>query len=180
MTDQTQWVTVAIILRPHGLGGALVLKPLTRNPDDLLDASLDTLHLRLRGKVGKSLEVERFSVHKGQPLVWFKGIEDRTAAEAYIGYELVIPESDRWELEDGQYYFDELEGLQVFTESDDQPLGPVLRIHEGAAHDYLVIAHPNKPGQEVLVPFVQPDCVRSIDLDAGRIVVRLPDGLLDL
>jgi len=180
MSETADWVTVAIVLRAHGLGGALVLKPLTRTPDEFLDAPLEEVRARLRGRLGPSLKVTRLSIHKGQPLIYFEGYEDRTQAETLVGYELVIPESERWDLEDGQFYFDELEGLAVVEEGTGRSFGPVRRVQEGGGHDYLVIAHPDKPGQELLVPFIQPDCVRSVDLEAGQVVVALPEGLLDL
>ncbi|MBI1293105.1 16S rRNA processing protein RimM [bacterium] len=180
MSDATEWVAVAIILRPHALGGALVLKPLTRTPEEFVEAPLETVYPRLRGRVGGPLTIERLSIHKGLPLVWFSELEDRTAAEALVGQELVIPEDELWDLEEGQFYHDELAGLTVVDAVSGREYGPVLSIADGTAHDFIVIAHPDKPGAKLMIPFVQGVIVMSIDLDARRISVTLPDGLLDL
>jgi 16S rRNA processing protein RimM len=180
MSERQEWVAVAIIIRPHALAGALVLKPLTRTPEEFVEAPLETVYPRLRGKVGAPLTIERLGLHKGLPLVYFAGVKDRNAAEALLGQELVIPEDERWELEEGQFYHDELVGVAVEDEASGTVLGAVLRIQDGPAHDFIVITHPAKPGSELLIPFVQDVIVRSIDLDARRILVTLPDGLLDL
>jgi 16S rRNA processing protein RimM len=63
----------------------------------------------------------------------------------------------------------------VLTE-DGGEVGRVLRVETGPAQDLWVVGD---GGREHLVPAV-PEIVRDVDLAARRVVIRPPDGLLDL
>ena len=90
-------------------------------------------------------------------------------------------EDDLPPLDDGEVYLHDLIGLAVFEVGEDEqpheaPLGTVRDVLEGGAQ--LLFAVARKGESDVLVPDV-PEIVRAIDLDAGYILVALPDGLLD-
>ena len=78
--------------------------------------------------------------------------------------------------EHGSYYWHDLVGLEVVN-LDDYLWGPVVRILPTGAHDVMEIATEQRG--KVLIPFVQPDVVRSVDLDAGRILVDWPEDWVD-
>ena len=179
MNDPERWVAVGVIGRPHALGGAFLVRPLTRTIDDFLDAPFEQIYLRARGQVRGPFRIEKLSLHKGYPLMQMEGVSDRSAVEAIRGGELLIPEEERWELPEGQFYEDELIGLPVFDERSGRELGAVLRTAEGPAHDYLVTAHPDDPRRDLMIPKV-PEFVLGIDTEARRIDVRLPEGLLEI
>lgn len=177
------WVAVALVARPHALRGAVLLKTLVGTPEEFAEAPLERVFLRRRGLVEEQpLKIARMAIHKGMPYVFFDGVTDRNAAERLLGAELVIPREELWEPaeddEDG-YRAEELEGLDLVDEQTGTSFGPVLRWQEGAAHDYLVFENPRRPGTEVLLPFVD-EFVKTIDPEARRATVRLPEGLLDL
>jgi len=176
---EQQWVTVAIVLRPHALGGGLVLKPLTRTLEEFMEAPLERVFARRRNQILRELKIEGLSVHKNAPLAYFEGLEDRNAVEELIGCELVIPESERWPLPEGVYYEDQLVGLEVVDGSTGEVYGKVLKIVEGSAHDFIVFPNPRDERKEVMLPKV-PQFVSHIDLTAGQVVVSLPEGLLEL
>lgn len=180
MKPTESWVAVAVVIRPHGLRGALMLKALTRTQEELLEAPLEVVHLRQRGRILQTLTLTRLGLHKGLPMAYFEGVADRTAAEQLVGCELVIPEDERWDLEEGQFYHDELIGIAVVERSTGRSLGTVLRVMDGPAHDYLVFPHPDGSGREVLLPFVHDVFVLLIDMEERRVEVALPEGLLEL
>jgi 16S rRNA processing protein RimM len=179
MTTPPDWVAVAIMVRPHALGGAFVLKALTRTPEDLLDAPLEKLHVRRRNQIIGTLTLTSLSIHKNLPLARFEEITDRTAADQYVGCELVMPADEIWDLDEGRFYYDELVGLELIDATSGVSYGAVLRVDEGAAHDYLVFAHPVRKGQTVLLPFVHDVFIREVSLEDHRVLVTLPDGLLE-
>lgn len=70
-------------------------------------------------------------------------------------------------LEEGEFYWTDLEGLRVETVSG-KPLGVVDYLFATGANDVMVV----KDGKrERLIPFVRERVVTRVDLDAGVVVV---------
>ena len=95
------------------------------------------------------------------------GVEDREGAMALIGADIHVDRALLPAAEDGEYYWADLEGLDVVT-VDGLPLGRVNHLFATGANDVMVVRGGER---EHLVPFVSGTYVRSVDLDAGRIVV---------
>ncbi len=178
-TNETDsWVAVARVLRPHGLRGTFRLKPLTRDLDDLLEAPVRTFHVRRGSTIEGTLTVDSMKLAKDVILAKFQNIKDRSEAEKYINTDLVISEAERWDLPDGQYYIDHLEGIDVRDAKTGQVIGKVKTAREGAAHDYLVLELEAVPGKETLLP-IHPEFVKRIDIGGKFAEVTIPEGLLD-
>jgi len=94
------------------------------------------------------------------------GIEDRTQAESLIGCRIFIDPQQLPDLNDGEYYWSDLIGLEVETQAA-EPLGVVAEMLETGADDVMVV----KGDRERLIPFVLDEIVTEIDLDKGRMVV---------
>lgn len=98
--------------------------------------------------------------------VRFDGVEDRNAAAQLTGFELCVPRSALQPPPADSWYWRDLMGLSVVT-VDGAPLGQVERLIETGAHDVLVVTGE----RERLIPFVYPQIVKRVDVDAGRIDV---------
>jgi 16S rRNA processing protein RimM len=123
------------------------------------------------------LTVEHTRWHSGRLLVRFAGVPDRTAAEALRGTLLVADSSTSVSPADDDEFWDhDLVGLRV-TAADGTALGEVTDVLHPPGPPLLTVRRPG--GAELLVPFVR-DIVPTVDLAGGRIVVALPDGLLEL
>lgn len=179
MTGPDDWVIVAIIGRPHALRGGVAVKPLTRTIDDFVNAPLEKVHLRRDGRFLGMKTIETIHNHSGTPIVFFKEVEDRAAAEELRGAEIVIPEDERWPLPEGEYYADELKGFVIRDADTGDQLGTVKLAREGAAQDYLIMPHPGDPKREVMIPNAG-EIVLKIDVEAREVLVRLPEGLMDI
>ena len=94
------------------------------------------------------------------------GIEDRDAAEALRGTEILVPRSALPPPAPGEYYWIDLEGLRVVN-LEGADFGVVSHLFNNGANDVLVA----KGERERMLPFVQPAYVRSVDFDAGVITV---------
>ena len=94
------------------------------------------------------------------------GCTDRDAAHALIGYEIAVQREQLPKAEAGEYYWNDLIGLQVINTQDEQ-LGTVDHFLETGANDVLVL----KGDQERLVPFVMEQVVLKVDLESGVIRV---------
>ncbi|MFH0799848.1 MAG: ribosome maturation factor RimM [Pseudomonadota bacterium] len=109
----------------------------------------------------------RFSV------VRFEGVETREGAAALRGAKLFVSSAQLTKLSEGENYVHQLIGLDVVTE-EGRALGKVTGIFSNGAHDIYEVR--SEEGKEILVPAVD-HIVTSIDHAAGRIVVRLLEGM---
>jgi 16S rRNA processing protein RimM len=95
------------------------------------------------------------------------GVDDREQAAALIGTDIYVAREQLPAPAEGEYYWVDLEGLEVVT-TEDVPLGRISHLFATGANDVVVI---RDGARERLVPFVQGSYVRSVDLSAGRMVV---------
>ena len=95
------------------------------------------------------------------------GIDDREQAAALIGMDIHV---DRGQLPPpgkDEYYWVDLEGLEVVT-TEDVVLGRVSHLFATGANDVVVV---RDGARERLIPFIQGSYVRSVDMSAKRMVV---------
>jgi 16S rRNA processing protein RimM len=71
-----------------------------------------------------------------------EGISDRNIAESYSGWDILIKKSQLPDIEEGEYYWADLVGLQVETEQGVN-LGKVDYLIETGANDVLVVKDVN-------------------------------------
>ena len=98
---------------------------------------------------------------------------DINEVEKYVGCSLYINHEDLDELEDDEYYYDDLIGLIAYSE-DDQLIGEVVDLRELPRGILLEIKTEKKTA---LVPFVD-DLIVDVDLDNNKIVIKVIEGLL--
>lgn len=100
-----------------------------------------------------------------------EGIDDRDVAVKLIGEQIAVKRSQLPSLEEGHYYWVDLEGLRVETR-DGVQLGTVSGMLATTANDVMVVqGDPEGDGQERLIPFLFGDRVLDVDFDKRVIQV---------
>lgn len=128
-------------------------------------------------EVPKQLVLEQIRWHQGRGIALFEGIYDRNLAEAMRGVYLQVDSADLAPPEDPEEFHDyQLVGLRVES-VDGTALGTVQRIEHAPSSDLIVLARTG--GGTALIPFVTV-MVPTVDIAGGRVIVDLPEGLLDL
>jgi len=94
------------------------------------------------------------------------GFEDREQAAILVGQQIFISREQLPATTKDEYYWSDLEGLEVRTTSGEL-LGRVDRLMETGANDVLVI----QGNREHLVPFIQGQYVTRVDLENGLMEV---------
>lgn len=117
----------------------------------------------------KPMEVAEARTHGRTLVARLAGTEDRDAATAYVGADVAVPRERLPETEEGEYYWSDLEGLEV-RHRDGRVLGRVSRMLGTGAHDVMEVRAEGQD-RETLIPFVPGEFVLSVDLDAGVIDV---------
>jgi 16S rRNA processing protein RimM len=164
---------VGIVARTHGNRGEVVVNTTTDFVEERFGAGGLVWGRAPGGGSPEALRVRTFRMHLGRPAVTFGDVETINDAERFAGWELRVPESARQALPEHVYYQYDLIGCTVVTVAGEE-IGPVKAV-DGDGQVRLVIAAPRG---EVLVPFTQDFC--AVDLAARRIVVRPPEGLLEM
>lgn len=124
------------------------------------------------GDTFKTLKVETGKVHGKGLVAKLVGVDDRNVAQGFCGYEIVVDSSQLPELEEGEYYWNQLKNLLVYTESD-QLLGKVSHLIETGANDVLVVkaTKDSIDQQERLLPYLPDQVIKKIDLETGTMRV---------
>ncbi len=159
------------IVGTHGLRGDLKVRLKSGNPDFLLTTK--QISLRLATEEVLLLDVIRQVLHKGQVLLRLRGYESINLAEQLVGGHVLMAESSLPSLSDDEYYWGQLEGLQV-VDRERGDIGRLQNLITTAAHDTYVVK--GRFG-EILIPAVH-QFVSDVDLDAGVMHVDLPEGLI--
>jgi 16S rRNA processing protein RimM len=167
-----EWIEVGRVARAHGVRGEVRVTLSTDNPDRfvvgaVMYAAPHRAGLMRSGPGRVPLQISSIRGMDDSPIVGFVGYETRTDAESLRGSVLQVPISELPELEEGEFYPFELEGL-VAVDLAGAPLGTVAEVLETPAHDLLAVTLAN--GGELLVPFTH-EIVPEVDLGAGRLVV---------
>ena len=113
----------------------------------------------------------------------FKGLNLIEDVEKYRQKDLFVERKDAVRLKKDEYFIADLIGLQVFGE-DGVLIGTLKDVITTGANDvYAVeIAAGNnlgaEAGTEVLLPAIK-QCVLEVDVETGKMVVHMMEGLLD-
>ena len=155
-------VVMGRISAPYAIRGWVKIQPHTEYVDSLLDYEI--------WRVGRNGNWRTFRLVEGKPhgpylLAHLQGVDDRDAAEGLMGLDVAVLREEMPEAEAGEYYWDDLVGLDVVNTAG-EALGQVTGLLETGAHDVLEV----NGERERLIPYVDA-FVREVDLEAGRIVV---------
>ena len=159
------WVVVGRIEGAYGVKGWVRVRSFTDPPSNLCDYGPWCLS-RERGECQcKPLEMRP---HGKGYVARLDGVDDRDAAAALAGAEIRVPRDCLQPPAAGQYFWNDLLGLEVRNAAGDE-LGKVSSMLETGANDVMVID--GDDGRRRLVPFVTGRVVREVDLEAGVIFV---------
>ncbi|KGF67150.1 16S rRNA processing protein RimM [Hoeflea sp. BAL378] len=172
MSKPVHPILVGVIGAAQGLRGEVRVKPFTEDPMALADYGA------LYAGDGRRFEILDHRVAKTVLVVRFRGVNDRTAAEALKGLELFIDRSalPDEELEEDEYFHADLEGLEAW-DADGRFWGRISGVLDFGGGDLLELR--DEGMKPVVIPFTRA-AVPRVDLKAGRILVDpLAAGLID-
>jgi 16S rRNA processing protein RimM len=167
-------VVIGEVTRPHGLRGELRVTPHTDRPERfdglsecvLWEPGIDSRVVRRITGVRRQGEVVLLSL---------AGCESVDAAKLLVGRLVALPRAQALPAPPGHVYPWQLVGCRVVTD-DGRAVGEVSGIEPSPAHDLWVVRGVER---EHLIPAVA-EIVVEVDVDARRVVIRPPEGLLEL
>jgi len=136
---------------------------------------LKRAHVHLTDGSDIEVEIDRAWVHKDDWILKFVGIDSIGGAERFRGADLWIPENDRGELPEGDFFESDLIGCAVIDRMTGQTLGRVEGFERYGGPPLMELTMAER---KLLIPFVK--SLVQVDLAARTIRLDVPEGLLDL
>jgi 16S rRNA processing protein RimM len=188
------WVGLARIRRPQGRKGEVFAEILTDFPDKfserrqvwLLAAEVPAAAgaaaetgARAAAQAPRQVELKNHWLHKGGVVLHFAGVDSISAAELLAGLTVAIPREERVELGEDEVYVGDLIGCTLVdvARAEAVAVGTIENVDRSAGAAPLLVVRGAKG--EVLVPFAK-SYLRKIDLEAKRVEMTLPEGLINL
>jgi 16S rRNA processing protein RimM len=162
--ERDEEVTLGYISGVHGLKGWIKVYSYTDPREAILD--YQPWRLGAPGKAGREVRIERGQPHGKTLIATLPGISTPEQGRALVGQEIRIPRSALPDSGSDSWYWSDLIGLSVVNE-EGIPLGTVKQMIETGANDVMVL----EGERERLVPFVNGQVVRAVDLEAREIRV---------
>lgn len=170
--ESSNLVNVGRITAVYGVKGWVKVHSYTEPQDNLFE--YHPWFLKTKHGV-KKIEIDEARPHGDAFVAHIVGVDDRDFALQYTAADIAVERDLLPELDDGEYYWSQLEGLVVFTQFDGkrQRLGAVSKIMETGANDVLVVAADAESidKRERLIPYVPEQFVLSVDLNNGEMLV---------
>jgi 16S rRNA processing protein RimM len=175
-----EFAIVGRIRKPHGIRGEVVVEPVTDAPEAMFASGA-------RVFVGSTspeppatpMREARIERARDQGAVWLvklDGIADRNDAERWRDRYLYVPESELPAPAADEVYLHDLHGMTVVLAESGDTVGQVVAWYE--LPQGLVLEVEKGDGTTIIVPYI-PSVVKEVDVEAKRVVLTPPDGLLD-
>ena len=164
-------VAVGEIIKAQGINGEFKVIPLTENIERF--GEIHRVYWKTPDGL-KELFIQRYRPFKEFVLLKFIGIDTLTEADLLGRGLIFIPRSERPKLPEGRYYYDEIEGLDVFAISGDY-LGKIDQIITTGSNDVYSVSGSRG---SILIPALQ-SVIKLVEIEHKRMVVQLPAGLLE-
>ena len=162
-----EYFEIGIVTGVHGVKGDMKVFPYSNDPENLSKQKYFIID-------GKHMEVSLVRMQGKFLIVHFKGIETRESALEMKNSILCMNRENATPLPENHYFMVDIIGCRVFE--NNILLGVLDDIIETGANDvYSVISEDNI---EILIPALK-SIIQNIDIDASRIDVLLPKGLID-
>jgi 16S rRNA processing protein RimM len=182
------WVWLGRIRRPQGRKGEVFAEILTDFPEKfaerkqlwLLPASGGDESAPAAGaSAPREAELTAHWPHKGGVVLHFAGVDSISAAETLNGLIVAIPRAERAALNEDEVYIGDLIGCALVDVALGEPVtvGEIEDVDRTSGPVALLVV--KGVAGEVLIPFAK-SYLRKIDLEARRVEMALPEGLVEL
>jgi 16S rRNA processing protein RimM len=188
MTESEQWVWLARIRRPQGRKGEVFADILTDFPEKfaerkklwlVAEAASSASPRPMVKPIPREAELIAHWLHKGGVVLHFAGVDSISAAETLARLIVAIPMAERAPLAEDEVYVADLIGCALFDVAGPEPIsiGEIEDVDRTAGPVALLEVR-GRVG-EVLIPFAK-SYLRKIDIDARRVEMALPKGLVEI
>jgi 16S rRNA processing protein RimM len=168
--DSMEFITVGKIVSTHGIKGELKI---------LSDSDFRSVRFKKGATIYINYEksqtpcqITSYRTHKNFDLVTINNLLSINDVEKYIGCMVSVDKSSLGLLEENEYYFDDLLGLEVCLE-DGTLVGQIIDVLDLPQGEVIVIERKNQ--KDAMIPFVV-EFVKEVTKD--KVIITPIEGLL--
>lgn len=159
------------VIKTHGLHGEVTISLDVDFPEDY--KNLESILLRQKGKLIPFF-VNHIAIRESKALLKLEDVDSIDAAKELVKSRVYLPLTQLPKLVEGQFYFHDLIGCEVFAKKE--KIGVVTEVYDLNGNELLSV---DSDGKEVLIP-IKDEILQKVDLPNKKIIVDLPDGLIEL
>ncbi len=167
------WVSIGKITKTHGLKGELKFHP---SLDEAWVVGLKQVRLSFKSALLDYADYDIQSIRgKDSPfIIKFQGVDNLEIANNLAGQVLYISRDKFPDLPENEYYWFQVEGLEVYDEAGYYH-GDIEEIIRTGSNDVYVVRNGKR---ELLLPMID-SVVKTIDLEARKLIFHPLEGLLE-
>jgi len=158
---------VGIVGSHFGLEGFVKVRPFSGETGHFL--RLKKVTLRHGGKE-KVWDIAEIAPRGNFLLLRFAGIDSPEAAKLLGGAEIIVSREDAAPLKEGEYYVEDMKGLEVVS-AEGKPLGHLIDVLEGGGGQLAEVALPS--GEKRFAPY-RKEFFGDLNFQEGTIVLLEP------
>ncbi|MEW4353663.1 ribosome maturation factor RimM [Streptococcus pneumoniae] len=168
------YFNVGKIVNTQGLQGEMRVLSVTDFTEERFKKGNHLVLFDKKDQFVMNVEIASHRKAKNFDIIKFKGMYHINDIEKYRDFTLKVAEEDLSDLDEGEFYYHEIIGLEVYE--GDEFLGTIKEILQPGANDVWVVKRKGK--RDLLLPYIPP-VVLDVDVTEGRVQVEIPEGLDD-
>ena len=168
------YFNVGKIVNTQGLQGEMRVLSVTDFAEERFKKGAELALFDEKDQFVQIVTIASHRKHKNFDIIKFKDMYHINAIEKYKGYSLKVSEEDLNDLDDGESYYHEIIGLEVYE--GENLIGTIKEILQPGANDVWVVKQKGK--RDLLLPYIPP-VVLNVDIPNKRVEVEILEGLDD-
>jgi 16S rRNA processing protein RimM len=157
---------VGRLMRTHGIFGDILCKPLTHNLER--HSLLKKVYLEFQNEDIKEALLSHSEIYGTLWKFHFEGLNSPEAVQPFVNAYVLVPESERLPLPEGEFYFSDFENFKA-VDMDGNIIGEVLSAQEMPSVNVFNLL---VKGREIIVPWID-DCVLNVNMEGKTITVDM-------
>ena len=170
MNRKMDLITIGEIVKTRGLRGCMKVVSFVDTSD--ISVELEFVYIQDISEQKKLYNLRKIDISGKFLFIELDSIDDVELAKTFVGCKVVIPRNLFKELPEGEYYWRDIIGLNVYTE-EGKLLGQIESVFPTGSNDVYVCKGGDR---EILLPAIA-DVIKSIDIDRKVMNVKLMEGL---
>lgn len=170
MNRKMDLITIGEIVKTRGLRGCMKVVSFVDTQD--ISAELKFVYIQDNSEQKKLYNLRKIDISGKFLFIELDSIDDVELAKTFVGCKVVIPGDMFKELPEGEYYWRDIIGLNVYTE-EGKLLGQIESVFPTGSNDVYVCKGGDR---EILLPAIA-DVIKLIDIDRKIMNVKLMEGL---